>query len=278
MTIRETLFCISAASSLLLSCSSSVTAQQFDLARDYYVHGLKPKALEVFIELYHDPKVAPATKAEALYYMGQIAFDDGSYSTAVDDWTRLVKDYPTSKHSSELKDRLTQLREVFAKVSDASVSSAVAQSYIRNGDFWSESDRKFTIDTSWMPMVEVAVAWYDRVIAEFPGSDAAELAYQRKMFALLGWKELGQYGSSYGLKSDFARYVPHVLKTFGEFETAFPASPYLQAFRYQIAQGYWSQKDWPSTREWLQKIIYSGKGQPSFYTEAARARLYKVEY
>ena len=65
---------------------------------------------------------------------------------------------------------------------------------------------------------------------------------------------------------------------FAEFEAGFPASPYLQAFRYQIAQSYWSQKNWASTREWLNKIIESGKGQASFYTEAARARVSKVEF
>ncbi|MBZ5724277.1 MAG: tetratricopeptide repeat protein [Acidobacteriia bacterium] len=275
---KNILFYISAVSLLTVSCSRPGTAQELELAKDYYLHGLKPKAMEVFIALYHDPKTVPTTKAEALYYMGQIAFDEGNYSTAVDDWARLVKDHPTSKRATELKDRLTQLREVFAKASDSSVSSAVAQSYIRNGDFWSESDRKFTIDSSWMPMVEVALGWYDKVIAEFSGSDAAELAYQRKLFALLGWKDLSQYGSSYGLKSNFAKYMPMVLKTFAEFEVAFPASPYLQAFRYQIAQGYWSRKDWASTREWLNKIIESGRGQPSFYTEAARARLSKVEF
>jgi len=275
---KNNLFCISAICLLTISCSRSGNAQELDLAKDYYLHGLKPKALEVFIELYHDPKAAAVTKAEALYYMGQIAFDESNYSTAVDDWTRLAREFPTSKHAADLKDRLTQLREVFAKASDASVSSAVAQSYIRNGDFWSESDRKFSIDSSWMPVVEVANGWYDKVIAEFPGSSAAEIGYQRKIFALLGWRELSQYGSSYGVKSNFAKYMPMVIKTFADFEVAFPASSYLQAFRYQIAQSYWSQKDWVSTREWLNKIIESGKGQPSFYTEAARARLSKVEH
>ena len=123
---RNIFFYISAISLLTVSCSHSGSAQELDLAKDYYLHGLKSKALEVFIELYHDPKSVAATKAEALYYMEQIAFDESNYSTAVDDWTRLVKDHPTSKRATELKGRLTQLREVFAKVSDASVSSAVA--------------------------------------------------------------------------------------------------------------------------------------------------------
>jgi hypothetical protein len=57
------------------------------------------------------------------------------------------------------------------------------------------------IDASWLPHVEMAVDWYDRVIKEFPGSDAAELAYERKLFALIGGKELGE-DSTYGLRAD----------------------------------------------------------------------------
>src|SRR5438093_12593833 len=95
------LFYISSISLLTISCSRSGAAQEIDLAKDYYLHGLRPKALELFIGLYRDPKAVAATKAEALYYMGQIAFDESNYSTAVDDWTRLVKDHPTSKRAVE---------------------------------------------------------------------------------------------------------------------------------------------------------------------------------
>jgi tetratricopeptide (TPR) repeat protein len=210
--------------------------------------------------------------------MGQISFDEGRYSTALDDWQRLIKEYPTNKKSLEIKDRLSQLREVFAKVSDASITSAIAQSYINNGDFWSDADKKFTIDASWLPRVELALQWYDKVISEFPGSDAAEIAFQRKLFTLIGWKEIGQYGESYGLRMRFPQYMPVLLKTFGEFEAAFPNSEYLQGFRYQIAQAYWGQKDWENTRKWLNRIIEVGQGQSSFYTEAAKARLKKIEY
>ena len=44
------------------------------------------------------------------------------------------------------------------------------------------------------------------------------------------------------------------------------------------AQSYWSNKDWSNTRKWLNMIIESGKGETSFYTEIAKARLTKVEY
>lgn len=82
------------------------------------------------------------------------------------------------------------------------MSNAVASSYVRNGDFWSDAEDKFEIDASWLPRVELGLGWYDRVIEEHPSSDAAELAYISKLRTLLGWRELGQYGSTYGVMPD----------------------------------------------------------------------------
>ncbi|MBZ0154895.1 MAG: tetratricopeptide repeat protein [Alphaproteobacteria bacterium] len=256
----------------------NVEAEDIGLAKEFYSHNLKYRALEMFIEVLNNPKGTSANKAEALYYMGQISFDNGHYSIALNDWQRLVKNYPSSPKAIEIKERLSQLREIFAKVTDASLSSVIAQSYIRNGDFWSKAEAKFMIDSSWLPMVELAIQWYDRTLAEFPGTDAAEMAFARKMFVLLGWEESGRYGSSYGIKNDFSKYMPQLLKTFDEFEAAFPSSSYLQGFRYQIAQAYWNHKDWDNTRNWLNKIVEKGQGHPSFYTETAKARLNKIEY
>src|SRR5207248_10705849 len=118
--------------------------------------------------------------AKELYLLRQISFDEGHIKVALDDWRSLVHDYPQTTEAKEINGRLKQLNEIVSKVSDASVTSAIARSYISNGDFWSRIDRKFLIDASWLPEVELAVDWYDRVIKEFPGSDAAVLAYERK--------------------------------------------------------------------------------------------------
>jgi len=261
-----------------VGCTEVAHGQDVETAKDYYTHNARGKALETFIEVLHNSK-APDSRAEALFYMGQLSFEDNNYTVAFSDWTRLIKDYPGSKRATEIKDRLTQMREVMGKVSNTSISSTVAGAYLRNGDFWSKgADNIYVIDGSWLPNVELANAWYDRIIAEFPGSDAAEIAYRRKLFTILGWKEIGQYGSAYGIKENPRRYLPLLLQTFAEFESAFPKNPYLQGFRYQISQVYWGLKDWPNTRDWLNKIIQAGEGQPSFYTETARARLNKVEY
>ncbi len=95
--------------------------------------------------------------------MGQVAFEDNNYAAAFNDWTRLIKDYPASKQTAEIKDRLTEMREVMGKVTSASILSSSAGYYLRNGDFWSRgSEKRFVIDSSWLPSVELASAWYDK--------------------------------------------------------------------------------------------------------------------
>ena len=203
MTVSRNLYLIILFAVVQFSCASDSQAQDIALAKDLYVHNLKDRALESFLEIYHNSKSPTNNKAEALYYMGQISFDDAHYSIALNDWQTLINEFPTNQKAVEIKDRLSQLREVFAKVSDASISSTIAQSYMNNGDFWSDADKKFTIDASWMPHVELAIQWYDKVIAEFPGSDGAEIAFQHKLFTIVGWKEIGEYANSYGIRADF---------------------------------------------------------------------------
>ena len=73
-------------------------------------------------------------------------------------------------------------------------------------------------------------------------------------------------------------YMPRLLQTFEAFEKDHPDASTLQAFRYQIAQAYWEQKNWNSTREWLNKIIDKAGENDSFYRDLAERRLKKVEY
>ncbi len=256
---------------------SSSFAQNLDLAKDYYSHKLKQKALEELIIVYHNSKSADV-KSEALYLLGNVSFEENNYSTAFNDWKKLVSDFPNSIYANEIKERLDLLKDVIQKVTDENISSAVARLYLNNGDFWSKSNNKFIIDDSWLSDVELAIYWHDKVIKEFPNTHAAETAYRKKLFTLFGWKESGKYGESYGLKKDFGKYMTLILKTFQEYKMNFPESASLQGFRYQIAQGYWRDKNWNKTREWLQKIIDSSKNHSTFYTETAKARLNKVEY
>ena len=258
----------------LLTCFAS--GQTVELARDFYQHGLHDKAKEVLITLLHGPKTPPADSAKALYLLGQISYDEGRVNVALADWQSLVHDYPGTAEAKEAGSRMEQLSELAAKLPDGNVASPAARSYLSNGDLWTENNREFLIDSSWLPEVELAVEWYDRAIEEFPGSTAAERAYERKLLALIGRKQIGEDKAT-GLKADFDQYIPQVVHTFSTFETAFPNNSYLQAFRYQIAQAYWEHRDLGSAKRWLQKIIEKSGGEETLYSEIAQAELEKIE-
>ncbi|MCD4712066.1 MAG: hypothetical protein K8R73_02175 [Clostridiales bacterium] len=72
--------------------------------------------------------------------------------------------------------------------------------------------------------------------------------------------------------------MPKLLETFASYEKDHPNASSLQAFRYQIAQAYWSNKDWTKTKEWLNLIIKVSGDSDSFYKDLAERRLKKVEY
>lgn len=261
---------------LLIFFYSFSFAQNLDLVKDLYTHNLKQKALEELISVYHNSK-SPDVRSEALYLLGNISFEENNYTTAFNDWKKLISDYPNSKYTIEIKDRLEQLKDFIPQDSEGNVTSSIAQIYLRNGNFWSKAESKFIIDDSWLSEDELAVEWYNKVIKEFPGTKEAEKAYQQKLFTLLGEnKRWRKYYS--GKNKEFEKYMPQILLTFKEYETNFPESYMLQGFRYEIAQTYWAEKDWDKTRVWLQKTINSSKGLTTFYSEAAKARLKKVEY
>ncbi len=72
--------------------------------------------------------------------------------------------------------------------------------------------------------------------------------------------------------------MPLLLSTFASFERDHPEASTLQAFRYQIAQAYWKNKNWEKTREWLNLILKKSGKDESFYKDLAERRLKKVEY
>ena len=272
-----TILCFSA-----LFFSPLARADDLSKAEQYRNFGLIDKAKELYIEIAFNDEGSVFGSNEkrpiALYSLGSIAFDENRVGLALEVWSLLVSDHPDSDEAEEVADRLAGLAQISGESVQESLENAVAASYLKHGDFWSsDRNRRFTIDSSWIKKVEAANYWFDRVIAEFPASAAARVAFESKMQTLLGWKERGQYGSSYGVKDSFATYMPQLLETFASYEAQFPDSGKLQAFRYQIAQAYWSQKNWEKTREWLNAIISSGDGD-SFYTETAKLRLQKIEF
>lgn len=241
-------------------------------------HGLTKEAKAELIDIIFS-KASDSSKAQAYYLLGNMAFEENKITVALDSWRDLTKKYPNSEQAKLVKDRINELAEIVGESAKESIENAVALSYLRHGDFWSKRKSEiFTIDSSWIPKVETAIKWYDKVISEFPNSAASRIAYQDKMRTLLGWEDPGRYGNKHGIEESFDKYMPLLLETFAAFEKEHPNASTLQAFRYQIAQAYWSNKNWVKTREWLNLIIKeSGEGD-SFYKDTAQRRLKKVEY
>lgn len=266
---------------VLASClisPSIVFSASVEKAQMMSEHGLKGEAKNELIDVVFS-KASDTSKAKAYYLLGSMAFDENKISVALQSWRDLTNKYPKSKQAVLVKDRIQELAEIVGESAKETIENAVALSYIRHGDFWSRGKKStFTIDSSWIPNVESAMKWYDKVINEFPKTPASRLAYKYKIRTILGWEESGRYGSKHGIKSSFSKYIPQLLETFSAFEKEHPKATSLQAFRYQIAQAYWSAKQWDKTREWLNLIIKKAGSGDSFYKDTAQRRLKKIEY
>lgn len=263
---------------LFLALATTTQAQSFAKAEVLLDNGLTAEAQKELIDLTFAPGNSP-DKPKALNLLASIAVDKNNLKAALDAWNRLIRLYPGSPEAAAAKTRLPLLASVLGQVSEETINDATARVFLRNADFWAkERERVFRIDSSWIPNVEAAVFWYDKVIAEQPGTNAARTAYEEKMRTLLGWKEAGQYGESHGVRSSPTTYMPQLEATFREYEKAFPQSAAMQAFRFQVAQAYWGQKNWKKTREFLNEILEKDAGANSFYKDLAERRMKKVEY
>jgi len=263
---------------LLLSTSTLVHAQSVAKAEMLLDNGLVADAQKELIDLVFSPGNLP-DKPKALNLLATIAIDKNNLKAALDAWNRVIRTYPSSPEAATAKARLPLLGSVLGQVSEETINDAAARVFLRNADFWSkERDRIFRIDSSWIPNVDAAVFWYDKVLADQPGTSAARTAFEEKMRTLLGWKDPGQYGQSHGVRGDPATYMPILEASFREYEKAFPQASAAQAFRFQIAQAHWRLKDWAKTREWLNEIVQRDGGANSFYKDLAERRLKKVEH
>jgi hypothetical protein len=259
-------------------CEGSLESADLRKARLLHAHGLNDAAKNVLIEVICG-KEEVGLKAAAMNLLGSIAFSQGQVTLALDTWREMIVLYPASPDAQEVRERLKEFADVIGETTKQGSLNATAEAYLRHGDFWCKrADRIFTIDTSFIPSVEASVKWYNRVIADFPGTEASQVAHVRRLRALFGWEETGAYGSKAGLKEDFDKYMPHVIKAFHQFEEQHPDAPPLQAFRYQIAQAYWRRKSWKEAKEWLVAIEKHGDASDTFYVDLARRRHQFLEW
>ena len=122
------------------------------------------------------------------------------------------------------------------------------------------------------------MSWYNKVIQEFPKTEASRLAYEEKMLTLLGRIDylievMGEYRKvniPNRLYDGVNTAKQQLLTTFFAFEKDLPDATSLQAFRYQIAQIYWqTEKDSTLAKKWLNRIIEQAGEYHTFYRDLA---------
>ena len=274
--------------------TTAAIGSPLDKAKLLRLHGLAPEAKKELIDIIYSKQKASA-KAEAYYILGSMAFEQNQISAALETWTQLVTDFPNSDQAKLVKDRINQLSEIIGETSRTVVENAVAQSYLRHAKFWSEDEmrKKFTIESSLISNVSVAVSWYDKVIAEFPNTEASRQAYEDKMKTLIGKiqilidkkaDELKEYKYESvraivkeQFANEFNRYMPKLLETFSAYERDYPEMAYLQTVRFQIGQIYLFQSDLDQSRLWLNRVIEHSGETNTFYRDLAERRLETLE-
>ncbi len=92
-----------------------------DIANDFHRHNFSDRAKEKFLNIYHDPSASDQAKAEALYLLGQVSFEEGDYTVALEDWEILIERFPDSKQTGEIANRLSQFREIITHDTETTI-------------------------------------------------------------------------------------------------------------------------------------------------------------
>lgn len=263
------------------------------------VHGLNEDAKRELINLIFDEDSKDKDKSRAYYLLGEIAFDENRIQTATKTWGYIVEKYPGSDEALIVQERIDELSKVTLSVYTEIIEStdySVAKLYLKNADFWSEDkDTRWQIDSSWIPKIEFALKWYDKVISEFPKSDAARTAYIGKIRTLLSWRKL-EKGKEFEMDDPlldhlvsstfFSIYIRQLVSTFRDFEKDFPNDITLQACRFQIGQAYFgmgilsnvtkeleqAKKELEQAKQWFDEVIANSGENDTFYRQISEER------
>ncbi len=282
----------------LLLLAGVIEGASIEKAKMLNTHGLKDAAKQELIDVIFGTSGAKV-KADAYYYLGNIALTERKVTAAISTWREWVEKYPNSKRVAEVQQQIELLSTGLSDTLDTVLENMEAQLYFLHAEFWLEDYYKtpFPISDSGLPKKEMGLKWWDKVIAEFPGTAEAEKAYKHKLLFLID--EAISLLSSKFRKEIEAKYREEARKEarkdgaalitvmselrylFDSFEAAFPKSTLLQMFRFQIAQLYLEveryknkkEKDFEAADQWLNKIIEAAGDGDSFYKQLAQYRL-----
>ena len=280
---------------VVLVLAGVIEGASIEKARMLNIHGLKDAAKQELIDIIYGTS-GPEAKADAYYYLGNIALTERKVTVAISTWNELVEKYPNSKRIVEVQQQIEVLKVGLSDTLDVVLENITAQLYLRYAEFWLENLNTIPqIEGSGLPSDEAGLKWLDKVITEFPGTAEAEKAYKYKLFIFLKQaNNLRNVKSHYEKRAKTAsrknwrtEAQEEALKTgilisknlitlgslFDAFEATFPESTLLQMFRFQIAQLYMKEKNFEAADQWLNKIIEAAGDGDSFYKQLAQYRL-----
>ena len=144
------------------------------------MHGLEVDAKRAFIDLLYNDEAHEEDKADALYQLGLIAFNNKDIGLATETWGLLIDEFPNTEKgrtvSAGIKYLLEDYDALVLESAKEEVSDVSAQSYLLNAQFWWDPPKQWGIYTSHINQFTMAREWYDKVVTEFPGTDAAKRA------------------------------------------------------------------------------------------------------
>ena len=151
------------------------------------MHGFEVDAKRAFIDLIYDDKAHEEDKADALYQLGLIAFNNKDIGLATETWRLLIDEFPDTEKGRTVSAGIVSLLEdydvlILERQQEAmqdraeAMRDAVAQSYLLNAQFWWDPPKQWNIYTSHINHLTMAREWYDKVVTEFPRTDTAKKA------------------------------------------------------------------------------------------------------
>ena len=151
------------------------------------MHGLEVDAKRAFIDLLYNDEAHEEDKADALYQLGLIAFNNKDIGLATETWRLLIDEFPDTEKGRTVSAGIVSLLEdydvlILERQQEAmqdraeAMRDAVAQSYLLNAQFWWDAPKQWNIYTSHINHLTMAREWYDKVVTEFPRTDTAKKA------------------------------------------------------------------------------------------------------
>ena len=228
------------------------------------MHGLEVDAKRAFIDLLYNDEAHEEDKADALYQLGLIAFNNKDIGLATETWGLLIDEFPNTEKGRTVSAGIKYLLEDYnalvlesakEEIGDREevMRDALAQSYLLNAQFWWDPPKQWGIYTSHIDQFTMAREWYDKVVTEFPRTDAAKKAmsyrfmlykdgmetyWEERQLLFDGLRKKEIPNTILELSQDFEPRILPLIHEYNKFVEDFPGDAVAHIMELQIAQEY----------------------------------------